>query len=178
MPHATLTSAGSHCTTPQHEEAQTKVTTLQTDRATVEELLAKRAAAIAAAAALLRFNAEYQEAADLVASKLEEVKAVELPRDAAAAAPLLAQLQEIKADAEANDDKIKAATASGTALIKAEHPESAEVQRKLDALVAERAALGKGTIAVVGRRAEGKEEGGILGGRGGGGGGFCPSGPR
>ena len=128
----------------QHDEATAKVQTLQADRATVEELLAKRAAVIAQAAAMLRFNADYHEAAELVAAKLEQVKAVELPRDAAAAAPLLAQLAEIKADAEANDDKIKAATASGNALIQANHAESAEVQRKLDALVSERAALGKG----------------------------------
>jgi hypothetical protein len=77
------------------------------------------------------------------------VRALELPRDAAGAAPLLAQLEEIQADADANDDKIKAAKASGQAIIDSGHPESAEVQRKVDALVADRAALAQGAASLL-----------------------------
>ena len=132
----------------QADEVKSKLTTLETDRAKLEELLNRRGNAIADAAALLRFNAEHQEAADVVARLRERVDAVQLPRDAAAAAPLLAELDEIRAEVDANDDKVKTVNAHGEALQQSNPEAAPEVKQKLDALAADRAALAEGRPAL------------------------------
>jgi len=130
---------------------KSKLATLETDRATLEALLSRRGQAIADASALLRFNAEHQEAADVVARLRERVDAVQLPRDAAAAAPLLAELDEIRAEVDASDDKIKTVTAHGEALQQSNPEAAPEVKQKLDALAADRAALVDGRRALSSR---------------------------
>ena len=129
------------------DDVQSKLDKLKTDRADLGTALDAKKKALEEAYTLQKFNSDQAEVLAWLGDKKATIAAAETAADLAGVNKQLKKHQELKAAVETHDERVNTVKAQGDKLVGDGHSASEEIKAKVEAVVAERAAVAEALSA-------------------------------